>query len=60
MLFFHIRLLDPDTKEVYYEVYGPKPELPPKDLLKKYQGALLVINTTGSSPELKKLPKAWS
>lgn len=48
MVFFHIRLIHPETKEIYYESCGSKPELPSQEIIEKYKGSLLVIETSGT------------
>jgi hypothetical protein len=46
MLFYEIKLINPDTNETYFREVGPKPKIPSKEIMEKYQGALLVITTT--------------
>lgn len=55
MIFFEVKLIHPETKEVYFKTIAPKADLPSKEVLDKYPGALLIINTLQSNlPELKK------
>lgn len=46
MLFYEIKLVNPDTNETYFREVGPKPKIPSKEIMEKFQGALLVITTT--------------
>lgn len=48
MLFYEVKLINPQTKEIYYHKVGKKPELPCEALLRNFQGAMIVINTTTS------------
>ena len=45
MLFYEIKLINPDTSEVYYQVIQEKPLLPSQDVFNQFKGALLVITT---------------
>jgi hypothetical protein len=47
MLFYEIKLVNPDTLETYFREVGPKPKIPSKEIMEKFQGALLVITTSG-------------
>jgi hypothetical protein len=46
MLFYEIKLVNPDTNETYFREVGSKPKIPSKEIMEKFQGALLVITTT--------------
>lgn len=48
MLFYEVKLIHPETKEVYFEKTGPSPEMPNPETMKAHQGAILVIRTTDS------------
>ena len=50
MLYYEVKLIHPETKEVFFNVTSVKPKLPSQDILDRYKGAILVIRTT-SSPE---------
>jgi hypothetical protein len=51
MLFYEVKLINPQTKEIYYQSTSKKAELPAQDIMQKYQGALLIINTTSINTE---------
>ena len=48
MLFYDVKLINPQTKKVYFHKVGKKPDIPPKDVMEKFQGAMLVITMTTS------------
>lgn len=45
MIFFEVKLVNPETIEIYFKKIGKKPELPDQSILDQYQGALLIIDT---------------
>jgi hypothetical protein len=56
MLFYEVKLMHPQTKEIYYSVTSEKAQLPDKETMERYKGAILVIRTTSTpSPQLKKV-----
>lgn len=57
MLFYEIKLINPQTKEVYYKTFSPRPLLPSNEILNKFLGAVIVINTKDNRPDEKKLLK---
>jgi hypothetical protein len=46
MLFYDVKLVHPQTKEIYFQTISKRLELPPPEVFDRYQGAMLVINTT--------------
>jgi len=48
MIFFEVKLINPETKEIYFKKIGKKPELPDQSILDKYLGALIIIDTKNS------------
>jgi hypothetical protein len=52
MLFYEVKLIHPQTKEIYYLVTSEKPQLPAKEVMDQFKGAVLVIRTT-STPAAK-------
>lgn len=48
MLIYHIKLIHPVTKEIFYEARGRRPLLPSDEVFDKYPGAVLVICTGAS------------
>lgn len=46
MLYYEVKLLNPETKEIYFNVTSPKPTLPSPEILERHKGAILVIRTT--------------
>ena len=46
MLFYEVKLVNPDTNETYFREVSPHPIIPSKEIMEKYQGALIVITTT--------------
>ena len=49
-MYYEIKLINPETKEVYFKVTSIKPKLPSQETMDRYKGAMLVIRTT-SNPE---------
>jgi hypothetical protein len=50
MLFYEIKLIHPQTKEIYYLVTSEKPQLPAREIMDQYKGAILIIRTTSTPP----------
>lgn len=46
MMYYEIKLINPETKEVYFKVTSPKPKFPTKEVMDRFKGAMLVIRTT--------------
>ena len=46
MLFYEVKLVNPDTNETYFREVSLQPKIPSKEIMEKYQGALIVITTT--------------
>lgn len=57
MIFYEIKLIHPQTKEIYFQSLGEKPQLPSKEVIKKFQGAVIVIKTTDSALKSKIIKK---
>lgn len=51
MIFFEVKLVNPETKEIYFKKVGKRPELPDQTILDQYQGALIIIDTKNSCLE---------
>lgn len=51
MLYYEIKLINPETKEVYYKVTSEKPQLPTKEEMDRHKGAMLVVRTTMTPKE---------
>lgn len=45
MMYYEVKLINPETKEVYFMKTSPKPKFPSQDFFDKYRGAVLVIRT---------------
>jgi len=54
MVLFEIKLICPETNEVFFTSLNSKPILPPPDLFKRVPKPLLIISTKDSGKELKK------
>lgn len=48
MLYYEIKLIHPETKEIFFSVTATRPKFPPKDLIDRHRGAIIVIKTTPS------------
>jgi hypothetical protein len=48
MIFYDVQLIHPETKEIYFQKISEKPELPQKEVIDKYRGAMIIIKTTTS------------
>jgi hypothetical protein len=46
MLYYEVKLINPETKEVFFSATSLRPEFPSQDLMDRHQGAILVIRTT--------------
>lgn len=46
MLYYEIKLINPETKEVYFKVTSARPKFPSQEIMDRYRGAMLVIRTT--------------
>lgn len=46
MLYYEVRLIHPETKEVYFFSSSPRPLLPSQEIIDRHQGAVLVVRTT--------------
>ena len=57
MLFYEIKLINPQTKEVYYKTFSPRPLLPSNEILNKFLGAVMVISTKDNRPDEKVIAK---
>jgi hypothetical protein len=54
MLYYQIKIINPETKEIYFETKCRKGELPKRDVMEKFPGAILIINTTADGLEERK------
>ena len=45
MLFYEVKLINPETKEVYFTVTATKPTFPSKKIMDANRNAILVIRT---------------
>lgn len=48
MLLYDVKLINPQTKEIYFQSLSIRPELPSEELIKKHIGAILIISTCDS------------
>jgi len=46
VLYYEIKLINPETKEVYFKVTSARPKFPSQEILDRYKGAMMVIRTT--------------
>lgn len=45
MLYYEVKLIDAETKEVYFEEISVKPKFPTPDFYTRHRNAILVIRT---------------
>ncbi len=50
MLYYEVKLMNPETKEVFFRAISPRPKFPAQNLIDQHYGAILVIRTT-SNPQ---------
>ena len=46
MMYYEIKLINPETKEVYFKVTSPKPQFPSQEVIDRHKGAMLIVRTT--------------
>ncbi len=46
VMYYEIKLINPETKEVYFKVTSARPKFPSQEILDRFKGAMLVIRTT--------------
>lgn len=45
MMLYEVKLINPETKEVYFMETSVKPKIPSQEIIDQYEGAVLVIRT---------------
>ncbi len=45
MLLYEVKLINPETKEVYFMATSVKPKIPPQEIIDRFANAVLVIRT---------------
>lgn len=48
MLYYEVKLINPETKEIFFAVTSPRPKFPSQSLIDEHQGAIIVIRTTSN------------
>ncbi len=48
MLYYEVKLINPETKEIFFVVISPRPKFPSQNLIDQHQGAIIVITTTSN------------
>lgn len=51
MLYYEVKLIHPETKEVYFNVTSTKPTLPSQKIFNQHKDAVLVIRTNPPAEE---------
>lgn len=51
MLYYEVKLINPETKEVYFQSTGPKPKFPSQKFVDSHLGSVLVIRTNPPGSE---------
>lgn len=51
MIYYEVKLIHPETKEVFFHVTAPKPQLPSKEILERHREAVIVIRTNPRATE---------
>ncbi len=46
MLYYEVKLINPETKEIFFAETSVRPKFPSQSLIDQHQGAILVIRTT--------------
>lgn len=45
MMLYEVKLMNPETKEIYFIETSEKPKLPSQEIIDRYYGAVIVIRT---------------
>lgn len=48
MLYYEVKLINPETKEIFFAEISVRPKFPSQNLIDEHQGAILVIRTTSN------------
>lgn len=46
MLYYEVKLINPETKEIFFAEISIRPKFPSQKLIDQHQGAILIIRTT--------------